>query len=157
MCGAILRSLVVQLIRQNPDIGLYIYVNYTNDGAAPSRVKLDILIQDILKLVTCVRVVVDGLDEYPDAVQTQILQKVIRLFSGVGLHSKVMFSSRDLPQISKLLGRKPTVSLSAKQRFIERDIGLFIKHHLIQLRGAWDNSTIDTIGQLMTTKAKGTQ
>lgn len=155
LSGTILRSLIVQLVRQTPDIAPYIYAKYASGGAPPSRLKLDILIPEVLKLITCARIVVDGLDEYPEDHQSQILQEIVWLFSSVGTHCKVLFSSRETPRICKALKRKPTVSLSDRGKFVEKDIQLFIEHLLAELRGSWDSSTIDFIGKIMASKAKG--
>ena len=148
---------MVQLVQQNPDIAPYINTKYACEGASPSRAKLNALIPEVLSLIPCSRVVIDGLDECLQQDQVQILRDIVRLFSGVGIRCKVLFSCREIPAITKALRRKPVLSLSDRGKFVERDIQRFIRHNLLELEGegSWDSLTIDSIGKKIVTKAKG--
>ena len=101
------------------------------------------------------RVVIDGLDEYSEADQKEILTHIIRLFTGPNIRCKILFSSRESANISGALRKVPTISLSERTEKIEKDIKLFIRQSLLDLRKSWPISSIDEIEQKMLAKAAG--
>ncbi|RFU29393.1 hypothetical protein B7463_g6916, partial [Scytalidium lignicola] len=128
LCGAIIRSLAIQLVQQNPSLAVYVDTKHVSKGIPPSRARLDELIPELLSTIETPRVVIDGLDECSDADQKEISAHILRLFTGPHTRCKVLFSSRE------------SVNISGS---------------LLNLRNLWPISFIDEIEQKMLAKAAG--
>jgi len=112
-------------------------------------------VPELLDSIEACRVVIDGIDESSEADQKEILTHTLRLFTGVDIKCKILFSSRECTSISRILRKVPTISLSQRTESLEKDIKLFIRQSLIDLRKSWPNSLIDEIEQKMLKKAAG--
>jgi len=155
LCGAIIRSLAIQLIHQNPSLAVYVDTKHVSKGILPSRARLDELIPELLSTIEMPWVVIDELDECSDADQKEILAHILRLFIGKHTRCKVLFSSQESVNISRVLRKVPTISLSERTGKVEKDIKLFIRHSLSDLRALWPISSVDEIEQKMLAKAAG--
>ncbi|KAK2755707.1 hypothetical protein FQN54_005857 [Arachnomyces sp. PD_36] len=132
----LLRSLVAQLLRRNADLSSYVYEEYIQKGSSPSARQLKKLVGILITAENHVRIVVDGIDEFPEKDQKQIINDLIPLASiaETGAESKILFSSRDIQPISKQLSRYPTVCLSGEREAIDAAIKSYIGHSLANLR-----------------------
>ena len=155
LCGAIIRSLAIQLIQQNPSLATHVDTKHVSKGISSSRARLDELIPEILEAIEVSRLVIDGLDECSEADQKEILTHLLRLFTGPGIRCKILLSSRESAGISRVLRKVPTISLSERTGKVEKDIKLFIRQSLLDIRKTWPVSSIDEIEQRMLKKAAG--
>jgi len=137
-CGIILRSLAAQVLRNNPDLAPLIFDDYISQGLMPSISQMRQIIPTLLSTFQSVRIIIDGLDEYDDKDQKLILTEITSLAVTKSLKhstaiSKVLISSRDVNQISRILSRRPTVSLSDEQAAIGGAIQAFVRSKFSQL------------------------
>jgi hypothetical protein len=156
LLGEILRSITVQFLRSNLDLAPFIFDNYANKGLTPSIVRLRKLLPELLATLSSIRIIVDGLDEYPESDQRIILTELIGFSKLPGSQCKILFSNREGTQINKSLTGKPTISLR-DQADVDRDIEIYIHANLEHLRGGPldNNNLIDWIEHTMVEKAKG--
>lgn len=131
----LLRSLVAQLLRRNVELSSYVYEEYIQKGLSSSTRQLKKLITVLLTAEKNVRIVVDGVDEFPEKDQKQVISDLIPLasISGTGIECKILFSSRDIPPISKQLARYSTICLSSERKAIDAAIKSYICHNLTSL------------------------
>jgi hypothetical protein len=155
LCSNIFRSIASQIIQHNPNLAVHVDTNYVGRGIPCSRTHLDELIPELLNTLEMTRIVIDGLDECAESDQKEILKHFRRLFALPGTRCKILFSSRNCPNIRAVLANVPTVSLSERKGKVEKDIKLFIRQSLSDLRKSWNASLIDDIEQKMLGKAAG--
>ena len=134
LLGEILRSITVQFLRSNLELAPYIFENYANKGLAPSIVRLRKLLPELMATLSSVRIIIDGLDEYPEPDQRQILSELLALSKLPGSQCKILFSNREGKQINKILTGKPTISLR-EQVDVNNDIEIYVRANLERLRG----------------------
>jgi hypothetical protein len=113
----ILRSLAAQLLRYNRDLSAYVYNKYICQGLTLSVPQLKKLIPKLLLSISSVRIVIDGLDEFEQKDQSQILNNVIPFASTNDIRAvcKILISSQDINSISKRLSKRSTISLSKER------------------------------------------
>ncbi|KAK2802065.1 hypothetical protein FQN51_004975 [Onygenales sp. PD_10] len=157
----ILRSLTAQILRRNVDLSSYVYDEYIKNGLSPSLRQLKRLLPVLLSAVNHVRLVIDGIDEFPEKDQKQIISDLIPLacVAATGAECKLLFSSRDIQPISRTLARQRTVSLSDERKAIDGAIKSFIRDNLTDatphFRGKGLESIIDTVEEELIQKANG--
>lgn len=151
----ILRSIADQLLRANLDLAPYIFDNYANKGLAPSVVRLRKLIPELIGTVSSVRIIIDGLDEYPEHDQRAILTDLLSLSKSPGGNCRVLFSNRESTLISRTLGGKPTISLRDQDVDISSDIRLHVHARLKEFRALYGNHLINKIEEDIVSKADG--
>lgn len=154
-CSQILRALALQLLRAHLDLAPYVCDNYANRGRNPSMPQLRKLIPDLLATIPLTRIVVDGLDECQEKDQKVILQELLPLFTHSGLRCKILLSSREGVHLSKMLRRKPNISLTEWKVDVDTDVRLFVTHNLKELREIFDSKVIDDIEKRVVKKANG--
>ena len=64
---------MVQLLASSTDLAPYILDNYANNGLRPSKKILMAIIGELILSLDSVRLLVDGLDEWPHRVQEEVL------------------------------------------------------------------------------------
>jgi hypothetical protein len=151
----LLRSIADQLLRENLDLAPYIFDNYANKGLAPSVVRLRKLIPELLGTVSSVRIIIDGLDEYPEPDQRTILTDLISLTKSPGGNFRVLCSNREGTLITRILGGKPTISLRDQDVDINSDIKLHVHARLKEFRNQYGDHLINKIEQDIVSKADG--
>ncbi|KAF2458815.1 hypothetical protein BDY21DRAFT_212358 [Lineolata rhizophorae] len=144
----ILRTFVAQFLRQNKGLAAYVYDNYIQEGRNSSVLELKDLIQVLLSSAQASRIVVDGLDELPYADQRQVLLDLLPLASvktrdASSSICKIIFTSRDIPQISKQLGRRPQINLNKEKEQLRVAIQLYVQHRLAEIQGGFQNEEIN--------------
>jgi hypothetical protein len=92
-----------------------------------------------------VRIILDGLDEYDQKDHRQILDSILPLSSwdGSGSTCKVLISGREVPQINRILMKKPTVSLNDERESVHKAIQRYVHHHMTELRQELDDIIVD--------------
>lgn len=156
LLGEILRSITVQFLRSNLELAPFIFENYANKGLAPSIVRMRKLLPELIATLSSIRIIVDGLDEYPESDQRIILTELLALSKLAGSQCKILFSNREGKQINKSLTGKPTISLR-DQDDVNKDIETYVHATLESFRGGPldNNHLIDWIERAIVQKANG--
>ncbi|KAH6711796.1 hypothetical protein BKA61DRAFT_693710 [Leptodontidium sp. MPI-SDFR-AT-0119] len=149
LLGEILRSITVQFLRSNLELAPFIFENYANKGLAPSIARLRKLLPELIATLSSIRLVIDGLDEYPESDQRIILTDLFALSKLPGSQCKILFSNREGKQINKSLTGKPTISLR-DHGDVSKDIKTYVRANLDSFRGGPldENSLIDWIERM---------
>ena len=143
----ILKSFVLQLINVNPDMAAVIHTNYVQKHREPSVKVLKLMLcgtPDNPGLLSCAspcRIIVDGVDECASQEQKPILQDLLQLVSASAASNtgncKLLVSSRDLPEISRVLKNKVKaggiVPLSEEKDSIDQTIAHLSRSRLSEL------------------------
>ncbi|MCJ1473086.1 hypothetical protein MMC13_001736 [Lambiella insularis] len=154
-CSTILRTLALQLLRQNIDMVPLVHEAYLQKGASRSSQGIKKILRETLSNVKSARIVVDGLDECHHSLQKEVLGSLLDVQKHSGDSCKILVSSRPEPQINKALPRKVHVTLQGKTT---EALNLFIEHNVAALRLSFptlDNALFDRAQQRMQHMAKG--
>jgi len=151
----ILRSIAAQLLRGNLELAPYIFENYANKGLAPSAARLRKLLPELLATITSVRIIIDGLDEYPVSDQRTILTELLALSKSSGGNCRILFSNREGELINRTLGGKPTISLRDQNADVSKDIEVHVHARLKALRARFGDHLINKIEHEIVGKADG--
>lgn len=157
----ILRSLAAQLLRHNSDLSAYVYEEYVRNGLNCSLRQLKQLLPVLLSAEKHVRIVLDGIDEFPDKDQKQVISDLIPFAAvfATGAECKILFSSRVVRPISRNLARQPTISLSNERKAIDAAIKSFVRCNFKEIRpqfmGKDLEKIMDSVEQALTHKANG--
>jgi hypothetical protein len=155
--GEIMRSIAAQLLQDNLEFASYIFENYANKGLEPSIASLRNLLPELLKAIPSVRIIVDGIDEYPESEQAKILKELISLTKETSVQCKLLFSNREGNQINQILKRKPTISLRDQQHNVHKDIQIYVHAFLNQMRDDFDTDLIDKVQHNIIKQANGSR
>ena len=150
-----MRSITAQLLRSNLDLAPHIFENYANKGLSSSIVRLRKLLPELLETIPSVRIIIDGLDEYPEPDQRTILGEFIGLSKSSGGQCRILFSNREGRTINKTLSSRPTVSLKDQHADVNKDIEMYVRAKLLDFRERFDGRLVDQIERNITTKADG--
>jgi hypothetical protein len=123
-----------------------VYDEYICQGLTSSVPQLKKLIPTLLLSIPSIRIVIDGLDEFEQKDQSQILNDVIPLASAsnLGAVCKILILSRDINPISKHLSKRSTISLSKERAAVNAAIQSFVQHSLIDIRRNLDDMNVDS-------------
>ena len=157
LLGDVLRSITVQLLRSNLDLAPHIFENYANKGLAPSIIRLRKLLPELLETIPSVRIIIDGLDEYPETDQRTILTEILSLSKRSGGQCRILFSNREGTHINKALSSRTTISLKDQHVDVKRDIEAYVRSSLKDFRERFGDRLIDQIESIITSKADGNQ
>src|SRR5215469_7734242 len=128
--AAILRTFCSQLIQAKHESSSYILDEYVAKGLNPSVQNLLELLPLLLSRFESVRIIIDGLDECGSRSIKKLVTDLIPLASshgvGDGVSHKLLFSSRDVPPINRVMSRKSTVSLSEERAVLDTAIRHFV-------------------------------
>jgi hypothetical protein len=155
--GEIMRSIAAQLLQDNLELASYIFENYANKGLEPSIARLRNLLPELLKTIPSVRIIVDGIDEYPESEQTKVLKELMSLTKETNVQCKLLFSNREGKQINQILKKKPTISLRDQQHNVHRDIQIYVHAFLNRMRDDFDTGLIDKVEHNIIKQANGTK
>ena len=108
----ILRSFAQQLLTNSTSSAPYIVEMFVEKGLAPTKENLDIILKIFIISLPSVRIVIDGLDRGPRSEYDEIIYYAQEIRKLAPPAYKVLFSSRDLPGISKKLQGEAIVRLS---------------------------------------------
>lgn len=117
--------------------------------------QLRILIPEMLEVIPCTRLVIDGLDECSYENQKKILKEVQSLCLHSGLRFKVLFSSREEVYIAAKLQGKPCISLNEKREHVDKDIQSYVQHAFRKLQKKFQVKDLDEVESLVVEKSKG--
>jgi hypothetical protein len=122
-----------------------VYDEYICQGFTSSVRQLKELIRTLLLSIPSVRIVIDGLDEFEQKDQSQILNDIIPFASAsdAGAVCKVLISSRDINPITKHLSKRSTISLNKERAAIDAAIQSFVQYSLIDIRRNINEKNVD--------------
>lgn len=156
--GFILATLLSQLLRQNQGLSVYVYAEFVAKALSPSLHTLKEIFKNLLPQVKAPRILVDGFDECIKYdlqgnpmdlnVAKVVLQDVVQLKSIVSSTPiKILLVSRDIPQFTGILSKKPCLSLDEDNASVQKAIHSFVKYRLSNIRGNFVH--LDTIDKLL--------
>ncbi|KAF4546252.1 uncharacterized protein LTHEOB_4249 [Lasiodiplodia theobromae] len=140
----ILRSIAAQIIQSNPDLAEYVHDKYVITRTTQTQSKFKDLLTDLLSGIPSSRLVIDGIDECEPEEQKFIIQEFSRLTSqGGSAHiCKVLFSSRDIPTVSRHLRTKKSkaseLPLAREEIAVRAAIKSVVDKRLLDLQDDWD-------------------
>jgi len=157
LLAEILRSFTLQFLRDNLELAPYIFENYANKGLAPSIVRMRKLIPELLATIPSIRIIVDGLDEYPEPDQRIILSELVGLSKISSGQCKILFSNREGATISKILAGKSTINLRDNSAEVNKDIEAYVHIHpeIVKFRAPFGDHLIDELEHKIVKKADG--
>jgi hypothetical protein len=161
-CVRVLRSLVGQLLRTNQELASLIFDDYIVQGVTASASLLRKVIPHLLSTITSTRIIIDGLDEYSEKDQKQVLLDVLPFASSNTTQGicKILISSRDVRPIFRALSNKPTLSLAEEDKAIRGAIQSFVHENLLKIQTnledvAVEDQLISGIEEKLVLKANG--
>ena len=119
----------------------------------------------ILLRMKSVRLIIDGVDEWDLGTVRKLLADLTRLTSAEYCSSthachKLLVSSRDIPQISRVLLKKPTLSLSDEKSTVSAAIRMYAHAAIMDLNDQLCNnvevSLLEAIEDKLVEKSDGT-
>ncbi|MCJ1385511.1 hypothetical protein MMC17_008634 [Xylographa soralifera] len=154
--STIYRTLAIQMLRQNLDMVPPVYEALCQKGWSRSSQTIKMVLQDGLANVNSSRLVLDGVDEYDHALQKEMLNGVIGIYSHAGDGCKVLIASRLEPQITKVLPTKKThLTLDGKTT---EAVHQYIRDRIQHLK-AWfpglDSALFERVEKRMQEMARG--
>ena len=151
----ILRSFAAQLLAANNDMAPYMLETFANHGLRPSKKNLRLVLEKMIASLSSVRILVDGLDEWPQSDQEEVIDDLLRIKGTKPGVCKLLISSRKLPTISKLLEAKQTLRLDDNAENVQAAIAAFIHRELAPLREQFRSNMIDHLEARIMSKANG--
>lgn len=152
-CIQIMKSIAAQLLRSHKDLSSYVIGEFASRGLTPSVPKLRQLLANMPLRST--RIIIDGLDEVDDKEHRSIIIELGRLTRAKEPSCKVLVSSREGGDISKLLREKAILSLNDVQDEIRGAIDIFVNHQMQEFRDRFKEDILDKIAQVLIEKAGG--
>ncbi|RFU24008.1 hypothetical protein B7463_g12335, partial [Scytalidium lignicola] len=135
ICYQILTIIVLQILRQHPDISTLIANEFVYRGLSCGMAQLRILVPQLLEIIAYIRIVVDGIDECSKEHQKAILKELQAVCTDL-THCKL-----------------PQISLDGRQE-VNWDIRSFVKYKITKLRTS-DQNLLDRIESVLVGKANG--
>lgn len=137
----LLRTLTAQIIQKHRDLAIHVHEKYAQSYPVPSRRALLAILPELLQGLGSVRFVIDGIDEWDERAQKEVLQDVMQMLStDPSCICKIMIASRDTLEISRSIRKKKnkaavSISLSDDDECtaIDRSIEHFIDSKLLDL------------------------
>lgn len=122
--NALLRTLAVQLLRQNLELAPLIHQAFVQKGQGPSVPTMKKVLREIVFSVKALRMVLDGIDEWDQMAQRDTLKMLSELQKHGGNNCKLLVSSRKEPSIGKSMPQKAHMhiemqSVEGLHRYIE--------------------------------------
>ncbi|KAF2872665.1 hypothetical protein BDV95DRAFT_570327 [Massariosphaeria phaeospora] len=128
-------TIIAQLIRQYPDMAAYIYDEHIVNAHAASITRIKKLLQTLVGTISCVRIILDGIDELDGCTQGQVIEDMLSLTTsaGPGTVCKVLISGRNVPSISGKLSRYPILDLDRQRQCMDASIASYTTSELARL------------------------
>lgn len=151
----ILRSFATQLLAGNASLAPYILETFANNGQKPTKKNLGMILEKMITSLSSLRIVVDGIDEYPQDDQDEIIQDLLRIKGSVSGACKLLLSSRKHRSISRWLQSKPMIRLDDNTDNVNSTISSFIHPRLQSLRNRFSPAIVDDLENMLLEKANG--
>lgn len=111
---ALLRTLAVQLLKQNLELAPLIHQAFVQKGQGRSAPTIKKVLREIVSSVKALRMVLDGIDEWDQMAQRDTLKALSELQKHGGNSCKLLVSSRKEPSIGKSLPQKAHMHIDAQ-------------------------------------------
>jgi len=149
----ILKTVVLQLLRQHIDLASLIANEFVYCGSSCGITHLKILVAKLLEIVPFTRIIIDGIDECSNEDQKTILRELQAICFGPNVRCKILFSSRREVYIREKLSGKPEIPLDGRME-VECDIRSFVKYNIKKLRTS-DELLLGRLESILAEKANG--
>ena len=151
VCLQILTIIVLQIIRQHPEVCSLIANEFAYRVVNCGMVQLRILVPQLLEVVAYTRIIIDGIDECSKDNQKMILKELQAVCAGSS-HCKVLFSSRKEVHIQGKLA-KNQISFDGRIE-VNVDIRSLVKYKIAKLPTS-NQKLLDRIESTLVEKANG--
>lgn len=134
--AAVFRAYCCQLVQRHEGLCLYLFEEYISKGLNASSPTLLQALQSMLNVGNA-RIIIDGADEWDLGTVKKLLTDLTRLTTGnpsTKVSHKLLISSRDVPQISRILSRKPIISLTDETLAVGAAIRAYAHSRIADLR-----------------------
>jgi len=153
VCHQILTIIVLQILRQHPDICTLVANEFVYRGASSNMTQLRILVPRLLEIIPYTRIVIDGINECSKEIQKSIWKELQVIYTSPTTPCKVLFSCRREVYIHEKLSEQPQFSLDERQE-VDWDIRSFVKHKITKLQTS-DQDLLTKIESILVEKANG--
>jgi len=150
-----LRSFATQVLAANNGLTPYILETFVNHGLRPTKKSLGMILETLITSLPSVRIVVDGLGEYPQSDQDEVIDDPLRIKGIAPGACKILLSSRKVPYLTKILQSKPIVRLDDHVENMDSIIALLVSSRLACLRSKFDADIVGELGRQILAKADG--
>jgi hypothetical protein len=151
----VLRNLTVQLLRSNLTFAEHIHDQYTNKGLASSIPHLRKLLKEILRTISSARIVIDGLDQYPEPEQMLILKELDSLTHMGGNHCKILILGRESMLMNKFLQGASKISIKDELDHVQADIRAYVRDSFEATQTSWGAHVISEAVEHIVAKSNG--
>lgn len=155
-CVEVMRNVVAQLVKCQPDLLPHIHQNYVDKALNPSIKAMKGLLAQVLSGLHSCRIVLDGIDECHETQQKEIISTFLSLQKGAPNSCKLLISSRvDEGYIKNVLRQKPSIRLKehtadAISLFVERNVA-----ELLDIFHSLEDELLNRIRHELCSKAGG--
>lgn len=153
VCQQVLTTIVLQILRQHPDVRTIIANQYVYQEVLCGMAQLRALVPQLLEICAYTRIVVDGIDECSKENQKAIIKELQALCTAAPVRCKVLFSSRREVHIRDKLAKYPEISLDDRQD-VDKDIRAFLKYKISKIKAAGPE-LLEKIESILAKKANG--
>ena len=143
-CVKILRTLVVQLLRQNIGMASMVHEAFLQKITPNSSPAIRKMLIQILPNVKAPYILIDGIDELDPAVQQELLKSLTDIQKQADYQCKLLITSREEPQIKKFLSGD---HLKLEGR-TEEGLNLYIENKVKELSGDHPEMEDDLLGRV---------
>ena len=130
LANDVLRTLTVQLLTARVDFAPYILERFTNKGLRPSRKCVGEILENLIQSFPYVRIIIDGLDECSQNDYEDIVSDLLKIRTPTLGTCKILFASRNISPISRMLLNKATLSLDDHVGNVNVAISSFVRSRL---------------------------
>lgn len=126
-CVNLLRTVAIQVLRQNMDLAPLVHQAYLEKGSSRSSQGMKKMLREMFSNIASIRLILDGIDECDRPLQHEILKTLVDLQKATGGSCRLLISSRREPQINKELPRKIEFPLNGRntealQLYIQKSV-----------------------------------
>ncbi|MCJ1426374.1 hypothetical protein MMC29_004277 [Sticta canariensis] len=145
-CVEVLRAMVAQLVKSQPDMLPHIHQNYVDKALNPSLKVMKELLAQVLSGLPSSRIILDGVDECHETQQKEILSTLLPLQKNAPNSCKLLISSRvDEGYIKSVLRQKPSIRLKDHN---SEAISLFVDQNVAELSDIFDSLEDDLLDRI---------
>ena len=151
----VLKCFATQLLVANPGLAPYILDTFANAGRKPTKKYLAEILEKLIASSRPIRLVVDGLDEWSQIDQEDLVKDLFRIRGSSPGACKILFSSRKTAHLTKLLQSQPTFRLDDYGENITSNIASFVQERLTRLRQTFASELVDELEGEILKRADG--
>ena len=151
----VLKSFATQLLTANRGLAPYILDTFVNNGRKPTKKILAEILEKLIASSRPIRIVVDGLDEWSQIDQEDLVKDLFRIRGPSPGACKILFSSRKTAHLTKLLQSEPAFRLDDYVENINSNIASFVNEPLTRLRQTFGPELINELEGEILKRADG--